>query len=90
MGEVAADEHDTGRQQGADDAGRPGPGPGGRGSHPAAARREGLRGDREVVLAELGGVSPEAVVRWQKGTAQAFIGYVVEVVSGFDHGHRGY
>jgi hypothetical protein len=43
-----------------------------------------------VVLAELGGVSPEAVVRWQKGTAQAFIGYVVEVVSGFDHGHRGY
>jgi hypothetical protein len=43
-----------------------------------------------VVLAELGGVPPEAVVRREKGTARAFIGYVVEVVSGFDHGHRGY
>ena len=90
MGQVAAQEHDTGRKKCADDAGRPGPGPGGGGGHPAATRRERLRGDGEVVLAELGGVPPEAVVRREKGTARAFIGYVVEVVSGFDHGHRGY
>jgi hypothetical protein len=42
------------------------------------------------VLTELGGVSPETVVRWQKGTTWAFIVNVVEVVSQFDHGHRGY
>jgi hypothetical protein len=39
--------------------------------------------------AKLGGVSPEAVVRWQKRAGRAFIRYVVEVVSGFDHGQRG-
>jgi len=35
-------------------------------------------------------MSPETVVRWQKGTTGAFVVNVVEFVSGFDHGQRGY
>jgi hypothetical protein len=42
------------------------------------------------VRTELGGVSPETVVRWQKGTTRAFVVNVVEAVSKFDHRHRGY
>jgi hypothetical protein len=90
MGKVTADEYDAGRQQRADDARRPSSGSRGRRRHPAATGRKRLCGDRKAVLTKLGGVSPETIVRWQKGTAGAFIVNVVEVVSKFDHRHRGY
>ena len=89
MGEVAADEHDAGRQQSADYAGGPGSGTRWRRGHPTATRGERLCCHRGEMPAKLGGVSPEAVVRWQKRAGRAFIRYVVEVVSGFDHGQRG-
>ena len=85
---MAADEHDSGRQHGADDAGRPGSGSGRCRGHPAATCRERFGADRQSVLAELGGVSPETILRRQEGAAPVFVVNVVEVVCRFDHGSR--
>ena len=83
---MATDQDDTGREHRADDAGGPGSGSRRRGGHPAAACGKCLSAYRLAVLAELGRVSPEPVLRGQEGTGQRVFGNVVEVVSGFDHG----
>ena len=88
MGQVAAYENDTGGQKGADHAGRPGAGPGGGGGHPAAAGRERLGADGKGVLAELGGVPPETIIRRQQGSRPVFFRDVVEFVLRFDHALR--
>ncbi len=90
MCKVTTDEHDAGREQRSDDASRPGPGPRWRRSHPAATRGKCLCGDRKTVLTELGRVSPETILRGQKGTAPTFVPDVVEFASKFDHRPRGY
>ena len=86
---MRADEHDTGGEQRSDETGCTGAGTRGRALEPLAARGQdlGLVG-AGVLIRELRGVPPHAVLRREKRSKRSFVLEIVEVVTGFDHGER--